>query len=170
MIRSSQVGATHDASIWFVGGGTALNLNLIRFSDVILMAAEAEIEAGTLANAQTLINRVRNRAKATSLVPGTAPNVQKTEPYAVAFATQAEARTAVRLERAIELGMEGWRFFDLVRWGIAATEISAYYTYESAFPYQVILKNPVPTYTSPAKDYYPVPQQQIDLSNGFITP
>ena len=48
MIRQSQVDATHDASIWFVGGGTALNMNLIRFSDVILMAAEAEIEAGGL--------------------------------------------------------------------------------------------------------------------------
>jgi hypothetical protein len=64
--------------------------------------------------------------------------------------------------------MEGQRFFDLVRWGIATTELNAYYTYESAMPYQVILK-PKPTFTS-AKHYYPIPQQQIDLSNGFIKP
>lgn len=170
VIRQSQVGATHDASIWFSAGGVALNMNLIRFSDVILMAAEAEIEAGSLATAQTLINRVRNRAKNTSVV--SFPNTfgtPRTEPYTAAFANQDAARAAVRLERTLELGLEGWRFFDLVRWGIAATELNAYYTYESAMPYQVILV-PKPTYASPAQDYYPVPQQQIDLSNGFIKP
>ena len=171
MIRQSQVASTHDASIWFVGGGTALNLNLIRFSDVILMAAEAEIEAGSLANAFTLINRVRTRAQNSRKVvyDPTISGTPNTAPYTVAFATQAEARTAVRLERALELGMEGWRFFDLVRWGIASTELNAYYNYESPMAYQVILK-PKPTFTSPAMDYYPVPQQQIDLSHGFIKP
>ena len=94
----------------------------------------------------------------------------KTDPYTVAFANQTEARAAVRLERQLELGLEGGRFFDLVRWGIAATEINAYYAYESPLPYQVLLKNPVPSFTSPAKDYYPVPQQQIDLGKGFIKP
>jgi len=171
MIRQSQVASTHDASIWFVGGGTALNLNLIRFSDVILMAAEAEIEAGSLANAFTLVNRVRTRAQNSRKVnfDPTISGTPNTAPYAVAFATQAEARTALRLERALELGMEGWRFFDLVRWGIAATELNAYYNYESPMAYQVILR-PKPTFTSPAMDYYPVPQQQIDLSHGFIKP
>jgi hypothetical protein len=171
MIRQSQVASTHDASIWFVGGGTALNLNLIRFADVILMAAEAEIETNGLAAAFTLINRVRTRAQNSRTVnfDPTISGTPKTAPYTVAFATQAEARTAVRLERALELGMEGWRFFDLVRWGIAATELNAYYNYESPMAYQVILK-PKPTFTSPAMDYYPVPQQQIDLSHGFIKP
>jgi hypothetical protein len=170
MIRSSQVASTHDASIWFVGGGTALNLNLIRFSDVILMAAEAEIETNGLAAAFTLINRVRARAATSRVVTFAAANgVPLTAPYTVAFASQAEARTAVRLERALELGMEGWRFFDLVRWGIASTELNAYYNYESPMAYQVILR-PKPTYASPANDYYPVPQQQIDLSHGMIKP
>jgi len=171
MIRQSQVASTHDASIWFVGGGTALNLNLIRFADVILMAAEAEIETNGLAAAFTLINRVRTRAQNSRTVnfDPTISGTPKTAPYTVAFATQAEARTAVRLERALELGMEGWRFFDLVRWGTAATELNAYYNYESPMAYQVILK-PKPTFTSPAMDYYPVPQQQIDLSHGFIKP
>jgi len=184
MIRASQVAATHDASIWFVGGGTALNLNLIRFSDVILMAAEAEIEAagGSLANATTLVNRVRNRAATGRRVKTYIDNANPTggftatdagnyaiAPYPATFATQAEARTAVRLERALELGMEGFRLFDLVRWGVAATEMNAFYNYESPMPYQVVL-NPKPTYASPANDYYPVPQQQIDLSHGFIKP
>jgi hypothetical protein len=184
MIRQSQVNATHDASIWFIAGGTALNMNLIRFSDVLLMAAEAETEAagGSLATATQLVNRVRNRAVGTRRVKTYIDNNNPTggftttdagnyavAPYPATFANQAAARTAIRLERALELGMEGWRFFDLVRWGIAATELNAYYNYESVMPYQVIL-NPKPTYTSPANDYYPVPQQQIDLSNGFIKP
>jgi starch-binding outer membrane protein, SusD/RagB family len=173
MIRQSQVAGTHDASIWYIAGGTALNLNLIRFSDVILLLAEAEIEApgGSLTTAYNLINRVRNRAKNSAVVTfPAAVGVPKTEPYTAVFANQAAARTALRQERLLELGLEGHRFFDLVRWGVAANDISAYFTYESAFPYQVLLKNPVPTYSSPAKDYYPVPQQQIDLSNGFIKP
>jgi starch-binding outer membrane protein, SusD/RagB family len=164
-IRQSQVGATHDASIWYSAGGTGLNLNLIRFSDVILMAAE--IEAGSLLTAFNYINRVRTRAKNSDIVPGAAA---KTEPYAVVFANQTDARTALRLERSLELGMEGWTFFDLVRWGIATTELNAYYTYEGAMPYQVLLKNPVPTFNATQNSYYALPQVQIDLSRGTLTP
>ena len=172
MIRSSQVNATHDASIWFVAGGTALNMNLIRFSDVILLLAEAEIEAtgGSLTTAFNLVNRVRTRAQNSRVVTFSAANgVPFTRPYTVPFASQVAARDAVRLERLLELGMEGHRFFDLVRWGIASTELQAYYDYESPMAYQVLLK-PKPTYSSPSDDYYPVPQRQIDLSNGFLTP
>ena len=169
-IRQAQVGTYHDASIWYSAGGVALNINLIRFSDVILMLAEAEIEAGSLTTAFDLINRVRTRAKNTTIVsfPSTL-GTPKTEPYTVPFADKGAGQTAVRLERQLELGLEGTRFFDLVRWGIASTEINAYYAYESPLPYQVILNGVVP-YASPARDYYPVPQQQIDLSNGFIKP
>jgi hypothetical protein len=169
MIRQSQVASTHDASVWFVGGGTALNLNLIRFSDVILLAAEAEIEAGSLANAFTLLNRVRSRAQNSRTVTFPATRgVPLVRPYTVPFANQTEARNAVRLERLLELGMEGHRFFDLVRWGIATNELNAFYNYESPLPYQILLK-PKPTYTA-SRDYYPIPQQQIDLSNGFLKP
>lgn len=172
MIRQSQVAGTHDASIWFVGGGTALNLNLIRFSDVILLLAEAEIEApgGSLANAFALVNRVRTRAQNSRTVTFTAANgTPLTRAYTVTFASQAAARDAVRLERQLELGMEGHRFFDLVRWGIASTELTAFYNYESPMPYQVLLK-PKPVYDAAKADYYAIPQQQIDLSNGFIKP
>jgi hypothetical protein len=169
-IRQSQVGSTHDASIWYSAGGTGLNLNLIRFSDVILMAAEAEIEAGSIATAYTYINRVRSRAQGTTVVPVA---VTKTNPYPPAYvtaATQAIARNDVRLERSLELGMEGWTFFDLVRWGNATAELNAYYSYEGAMPYQVLLKNPVPTFNSAQNSYYAIPQIQIDLSKGTLKP
>jgi len=78
---------------------------------------------------------------------------------------------AVQLERLLELGMEGFRFFDLVRWGIADSEMNAFYSYESALPYAKLLRLPsVATYNSPGDDYYPVPQKEIDLSGGLITP
>lgn len=172
MIRESQVAATHDASVWYVAGGTALNLNLIRFSDVILLLAEAEIEAsaGSLANAFALINRVRSRAQNSRTVSIPASSgTAFVRPYSTPFSNKDEATAALRLERLLELGLEGHRFFDLVRWGIAKQEINSFYDYESTFPYQVLLK-PKPTYESPTDDYYAIPQQQIDLSQGTLTP
>ena len=67
--------------------------------------------------------------------------------------------------------MEGQRFFDLVRWGIAENDMNAFYQYESAIPYAKLLRLPtVAHYNSPNDDYYPVPQKEIDLGNGFIQP
>lgn len=175
MIRQSQVGAYHDASVWFSSGGTSLNINLIRFSDVILLLAEAETEAsgGSLTTAFNLVNRVRSRADGSRKVSFSATyGVPVTKPYTAAFASQAAARTAIRLERLLELGMEGQRFFDLLRWGIASTELSAYWTYESALKYQVNGGDltPKPSYTTGTSDYASIPQRQIDLSNGFLKP
>ncbi|MEN9570447.1 MAG: hypothetical protein RL172_1678 [Bacteroidota bacterium] len=170
VIRQSQLGKAYESSFWSAAGVTSLNINLIRFSDVILLLAEAEIEAGSLATAFSLINRVRSRAKDSRTVSFPASlGTPKTEPYATVFASKAEATTALRLERKLELAMEGHRFFDLVRWGIAAQEIGSYYDYESSLPFPNIVKVPnKPTYTSGADDYYAIPQQQIDLSKGFI--
>jgi hypothetical protein len=166
-IRQSQVGATHDASIWYSAGGTGLNLNLIRFSDVLLMGAEAEIEAGSLATAFGYVNQVRARAQNSAPVPVA---VTKTAPYPTVFPDQATARNAVRLEESLELGMEGWTFFNLIRWGTATAELNAYYTYEGAMPYQVLLKNPVPSFNATQNSYYAIPQVQIDLSHGTLKP
>ena len=173
VIYQSQVGASHDASIWFSAGGSSINLNLMRFSDVILLLAEAETESGSLQTAFDLVNRVRTRAANTAVVPFPATfGVAKTAAYPVVFPTQAAARNAIRLERLLELGMEGHRFFDLVRWGIAATELNAFYSYEGALPYQALgdLNNPRASYSGPERDYYDLPQRQIDLSNGTLTP
>jgi hypothetical protein len=173
VIRQGQVGAYHDASIWFSAGGNALNMPLIRFSDVLLLLAEAEIEApgGSLTNAFNLINQVRTRAANTpAVVFPAAVGVPKTAAYTVPFASQAAARTALRLERLLELGMEGGRFFDLVRWGVAQTELNSFYNYEAALPYQAQgdLNNPKAQYAGATRDYYDLPQKQIDLSNGTL--
>lgn len=183
VIRNSQVGSSHDPGVWFSTGAVSLNINLIRFADVILMAAEAEAEdGGSLTKAFALVNRIRTRAANTPTVKKYLNNSNpsggysnedagnyKAAPYTAPFASKEEALKAIRLERLLELGMEGFRFFDLVRWGIAQQELNAFYQYESKFPYAKILKSPnVPAYTSPADDYYPIPQKQIDLSFGFL--
>jgi starch-binding outer membrane protein, SusD/RagB family len=117
----------------------ALNYTIMRFADVLLMAAEAEIEVGSLATATEYINMVR--ARAAKFAPSnTAPYYQDAAnaDYATynvglypTFTNQDAARKAVRFERELELGMEGHRFFDLVRWGIAKSTISAYLSVEA---------------------------------------
>jgi len=186
MIPQTDIGATHDASIWFAAGGTALNIHLIRFSDVMLMLAEADVEQGDLQSAFDLVNAVRTRAKNTPTVKtyidptkpsGGSTNVDaanySTNPYPTVFPSADVARAAVRKERTLELGMEGQRFFDLVRWGTAATDLNAFYQYESLIPYQATsgdLKG-TPVYTDDSlHNYYAIPQGQIDLSHGFLTP
>ena len=70
VIRNAQVGSSHDPGVWFSTGAVSLNINLIRFADVLLMAAEAEAEdaGGSLAKAFALVNRVRARAANTPTV------------------------------------------------------------------------------------------------------
>lgn len=110
-------------------------LALIRYADVLLMAAECEVETGNLEKAREYVNLVRLRAKNPAGYvkkdDGSPAANYTIEAYSSIWTDQNFARKAVRFERRIELGMEGHRFFDLVRWGIAATEINAYLTVES---------------------------------------
>ncbi|MNJ02591.1 SusD family protein [compost metagenome] len=62
--------------------------------------------------------------------------------------------------------MEGHRFFDLVRWGIAEQELNAYFNYQGKLTSDV--RNG--KYTKGKNDYYPIPQRQIDLSQAGGAP
>ncbi len=123
------------------------NVHIYRYADLLLMLAEAEVEAGTLANAQAIVDTVRMRAgktaqgcgfNATNKVEVTWPQCAADTRIAVPindpkitwatyrvglYATQGPwlnqtvAREAVRTERRLELAMEGQRFFDLRRYG-----------------------------------------------------
>ncbi|MDB5208996.1 MAG: RagB/SusD domain protein [Flavisolibacter sp.] len=141
---------------------TAKNYNIIRFADVLLMAAEAEIEIGSLATAQGYINRVRARAaNPGSLVPGAPANYQA-NPYLLPFADQATARKAVRFERRLELAMEGHRFFDLVRWGIADQVLNAYQAVERT---RRTYKNGSGGFTKGKNEYYPISNRILEVAN-----
>ena len=142
---------------------TAKDIYLIRYSDVLLMAAEAEIEVGSLATAQSYINQVRARAKnPASWVQG-APANYVINTYTVPFASLDEARTAVRFERRLELAMEGHRFFDLVRWGIAAETLNAYLLKEKV---KRTYKSTA-SFTKGKNEYFPIPASIIDIAAKY---
>ncbi len=153
-------GVENDVSSW-TPGYTAVNQNIIRYSDVLLMAAEADIEMGNAGDGMALINQVRTRAAA-SLIPGSPANYL-INPYPAGL-SQDDARTALRMERKLELSGEGHRMYDLVRWGIAAQELNAYIAYESQFiPYYVGA-----VFTANNNEYLPIPQNEIDLQGTDV--
>ena len=144
---------------------TGLNVNLIRLADIYLMAAECAVENGDLGTALTLVNKVRARAAllpAKTVAGGAPAAAYKVSPYP-AFPTADYARTAVRMERRLELAMEGHRFFDLVRWGIEKQTLESYFSFEGGY------FNYLKGITIETRDtHFPLPQDQIDRSQGVL--
>ncbi|WEA03115.1 RagB/SusD family nutrient uptake outer membrane protein [Mucilaginibacter sp. SJ] len=166
---------------WAANEVTSNNVNLMRWSDVLLMAAEAEVEAGTTDKALEYVNLVRTRAAGTTwwvyknsaYDPSKSEYTVKTTPAdnyliktypAGAFADKNYARTAIHFERKLELAMEGQRFFDLQRWdqgtGSMADEINAFFAYDININLQLKGAH----FTKGRNEYYPIPQSEIDLS------
>jgi hypothetical protein len=168
MYYKEQKGKLTDASFWS-STVTAINTNLIRFADVILMLAECEVEAGDLNKARTYVNQVRARAanpESWVYQDGTTTPAAnyKVGTYDAPWTDQVTARKAVHFERKLELAMEGHRFFDLVRWGEAETTLNKYLQYESTLrPYLQGSR-----FNSNQDEYFPIPQRQIDLSNNVL--
>lgn len=163
----SQEGTLTDASSW-TRGYALMNYTIIRFADVLLMAAEAEIEAGDLGKALEYVNLVRARAANTAHwvknPDGSFAANYSIEQYA-SFPSKDFATKAVRMERKLELSGEGNRFFDLVRWGVAADELNKYLNYESKY---LTTKFGGASFTSGKNEYYPIPQTQIDIQGSDV--
>jgi len=178
----------------------AVHLHIFRYADLLLELAEAEVQAGNLENARTIVNQIRARAgqmaqgcgtTTDSLVKAKYPTCA-TDPslagmaipmihqtnldslrtpwalyrigrYTTPWTDQQFAWTAVQLERRLELAMEGHRFFDLRRWGIADTTINSYINVEQAR--RTYLAVAVGGYAARHREY-PIPSVQIDLSVG----
>ncbi len=177
VFHKAQKGTLSTASGWSTAPN-AIDIPFIRYSDVLLMAAECEIETGgNLLLAQTYINQVRARAgkfvqgagtdEATisqSLTAGAGTvngTKYKVGQYVVPFANQAEARQAVRWERRLELAMEGYRFFDLRRWNDVQTLVD-FINVEKTRRVQLYAGTQQPTATK--LKYFPLPSIEIDLS------
>lgn len=92
------------------GYGSDQNIRVLRFAEILLINAEAANELGKTTEAQTSLNKVRNRAKLANTTAS----------------SQSALRTAIWQERRVELAMEGDRFVDLVRTGQAATVLATY--------------------------------------------
>ncbi len=145
---------------------SGINYNVIRYADVLLMAAEALVETGDLETALDYVNRIRERAKNSTPVPGIegiTPTNYVVEPYTT-FPSQDFARSAVRFERRLELGMEGHRYFDLVRWGILEETMNTYFPNEERTIPGIDLGLEV----LPKHNVFPIPLEAIDLSNGVL--
>ncbi|GAB3919258.1 RagB/SusD family nutrient uptake outer membrane protein [Larkinella terrae] len=156
-----------DVSNW-TKGWTGINVILIRYADVLLMAAECEIEVGSLEKARDYVNQIRKRAAnpAGFVMNGTAPAANYViGTYDSPWTDKAAARTAVQFERKLELSGEGHRFFDLVRWGTASTVLNAYLTYEGAK-----LANALggAKFTAGKNEIMPLPQREIDLQGTTL--
>lgn len=163
-------GTYSDQSTW--APGSAININIIRYADVLLMYAETEAQLGHLPQALTLVNRVRERAakdvnKLKNYINNNQPmggfSTTNASNYVIGdyttFASQDAALKAIYFERKLELACEGHRFFDLVRWGIAGTALNAYFAYEGAITNDL----PAAHFTTGKNEYFPIPQIQVDL-------
>jgi hypothetical protein len=160
----SQEGKLTDGTSW-TNGLTATNYKIMRFADVLLMAAEAEVEVGSLEKARAYVNRVRTRANAAHVkdAGGNDAATYVINTYPGSWTDKNMARNAVRFERKLELAMEGHRFFDLVRWGIADQAINAFLTYEKT---KLASGYGSASFTKGKNEYFPVPQRQIDLETS----
>ncbi len=154
-------------------GYSAVNFNLLRFSEVILLLAEAEIQLDNLDRGRELINMVRMRAASDATLTflktdnGNTVANYDVRPYGNAFAGKQAALDALYTERKLEFAMEGLRFMDLVRWGVAESFVNGYISYERQFlPVQFSGAQ----FDSPRDLYYPIPQGQIDLQGTDILP
>ncbi len=156
----------------------SVNIHILRYADVLLLLAEAEAEAGSPEAARAIVNQIRARAAAKAQGPGTdrATMAVPINDLSIKWATyrvgqyttpwdQATARTNVRYERRLELAMEGQRFFDLRRWGIADQVLNAYLNGVAGGAEKTRRAQLASAETFVARHYlFPIPDLQIQLS------
>ncbi|MEO1262661.1 MAG: RagB/SusD family nutrient uptake outer membrane protein [Bacteroidota bacterium] len=129
-----------DTTITQLADGS-INYTPIRYAEVLLWEAEALAELGRVSEAQAPLEEVRARARAQAGDPATAlPMISTTD--------KNEMIDAIRHERVLELGFEFHRFFDLVRWGIAADIL--------------------PDFQTDKNELFPLPQTEMDLNPALV--
>lgn len=143
---------------------SGINYHIIRYADVLLMAAEAAVETGNLEKARGYVNQVRQRA-INSPRADSSPNYV-IDTYNSSWTDAAVARKAVRFERRLELGMEGQRLFDLRRWGNFVDVMNAYIANEA----RTIANYGQKSQAAQSKHMMlPIPLNAIDTSEGNLS-
>ena len=151
----------------------AQNDYVLRYTDVMLMRAEALIESGDYnGEALEIINTIRERAKrdisSTSLIKY-AKDQCEIGLYG-SFASKDDARKALRWERRVELAMEGHRFFDLRRWGMLSETLNAYFASEKNDEYDgqtYALYYKDAFFTKGKNEYFPIASNQMNYVQGL---
>ena len=151
-----------------------MNDYVFRYTDVMLMRAEALIETGKLAEARTIINDIRQRAKnsVAKHIQYAADQCEISLYPETYFQDKETARKCLRWERRLEMAMENSRYFDLRRWGIASKTLNAYFEKEKNDVYEgqtyaQYLKDA--HYTPGKNEFYPVPYNQMYYVPGLYT-
>ena len=151
-----------------------MNDYVLRYTDVMLMRAEALIETGALADALTIVNDIRQRAKnSVAKHIGYAADQCEIALYSAGdFSSKEKARERLQMERRLELAMEDGRFFDLRRWGIASSTLNAYFEAEQNCVYEGqayagYYKDA--HFTAGKNEYFPLPYIQLYYVPGLYT-
>jgi hypothetical protein len=146
--------------------GTAINYIIIRLADVILWAAEVEAQIGSLEKATEYVNMVRARAAdPVNLEPFRLEDGTLAANYQVGlyptFPNKEYAMKAIRMEHRLEFAMEGHRFFDLVRWGVAADWINNQYLPKEGQKRSQLFGA---QFTAGKDEYFPIPENELRLN------
>ena len=130
-----------------------LNYILFRFADLLLIQAEAAFLGSDIGTAQNSLNLVRARS---GLPPITVSGQ--------------ELLNAIYAERRMELALEGHRYYDLKRTGQLTAAMANFVNYNlgSNDPYDAGNSQGV-LFDASKHLLFPIPQAEIDLSNGVIT-
>lgn len=132
----------------------ALNKIVIRYADVLLMYAEASCENDNLAGAKSALEEVRLRAR-----HGDATILPEFPNYNGYADTKDDLRTAIRHERRVELGMEGHRWFDICRWGVAKQTMDDYKATET-----LEARSHMAEFVEGKHELLPIPSKEIELN------
>ena len=151
-----------------------MNDYVLRYTDVMLMRAEALIESGQLSEAKDIINAIRERAKnSVSKHINYAADQCDIALYPDSYFKDADtARRCLRWERRLELAMENGRYFDLRRWGIASVVLNAFFETEKDVEYngQTYAQYYKDAHYTPGKnEYFPLPYIQLYYVPGLYT-
>ena len=144
---------------------SSMNRIVFRYADVLLMRAEAYAQLGQSDKAIALVNQLRSRAATSTQMIAGYQNTYGVKMYVARYTgsySKNETVRIVKMERRLEMGMECERFFDLVRWGDAATVLNKYYAEEidNCGIYREA------HFTADKDEYLPIPFSQISASNG----
>ncbi len=171
------------AGLFRSGGFSARNDRSYRLGLVLLWRAEIAVEENDLEYARELVNAIRERARDSEPVMGRVTTYvfdgrpvevdwdqpaanYLIEPYPEgheAFASQESARKAVRHELRLETAVEGHRFFDLRRWGIASEVLNDYIARDGEF--RTFMRGA--SFNAPKDEYWPLPESQLDIQDAL---
>ena len=147
---------------------SSMNRIVFRYADVLLMRAEAYAQLGQPELAIQLVNQLRTRAAGSTQMIGNYQHQYGVKFYIANYKgsyTKEQAVKIVKMERRLELAMEYERFFDLVRWGDAATVLNKYFSEEIS--HCAIYSKA--HFTADKDEYLPIPFMAMSESKGHYT-